>query len=159
MNQENTIQTVRINKDVFFDNPENKKFLFNQFTSDRSSNLFVFFSSIAPDEYIPAHIHPAPNDTYVHIIGGQVRHYYGEKLEKSTDNEKGDLIHIAPGLPHQPTNLSKEHPVLAIVFCNYDQNDPLSSIPYDQSNGVILHELHGINLSAWEHKKFVGPYS
>ena len=153
------IQMVRITRDTFLESSKNSKFLFNQFTTDLSSNLFVFFSSIAPDQYIPAHIHPAPNDTYVHIITGHVRHYYGEKLENSMDNEAGDLVRIAPETPHQPTNLSKEEPVLAIVFCNYDQNDPLSAIPYDQSAGVILHELHGIDLATWGHKRHVGPYS
>jgi len=49
------------------------------------------------------------------ILQGRVRHEYGEKLEKSMDNEAGDFIFIEPGVPHEVINLSDTEPVVAVV--------------------------------------------
>ena len=49
------------------------------------------------------------------ILKGDVRHEYGENLEKSMDNSAGDFIFIQPGVPHEVINLSDTEPVIAVV--------------------------------------------
>ena len=51
----------------------------------------------------------------LYILEGNVRHIYGENLEKTLDNEAGDFIYIEPGVPHEVYNLSDTDPVIAVV--------------------------------------------
>jgi uncharacterized RmlC-like cupin family protein len=60
---------------------------------------------------------------------GQVETRYGEGLKKSVMNEAGDFIFIPPDVPHQPVNLSKTEPAIAIVA----RNDP-----EEQEHVIIL---------------------
>ena len=48
-------------------------------------------------------------------LKGDVRHEYGENLEKSMDDSAGDFIFIQPGVPHEVINLSDTEPVIAVV--------------------------------------------
>jgi len=47
---------------------------------------------------------------------------YGDKLELSVVNQAGDFLFIPAGVPHQPTNLSRTQPAVAIVARN-DANE------------------------------------
>ena len=49
------------------------------------------------------------------ILKGDVRHEYGENLEKSTDDSAGDFIFIQQAMPHEVINLSDTEPVIAVV--------------------------------------------
>ena len=49
------------------------------------------------------------------ILKGDVRHEYGENLEKSMDDSAGDFIFIQQGMPHEVINLSDTEPVIAVV--------------------------------------------
>jgi hypothetical protein len=53
-------------------------------------------------------------------------------------NTPGDLLHIEAGTPHQPVNLSEDEPVIALVACNYDQNDHANCRLHDLMRGVPL---------------------
>jgi uncharacterized RmlC-like cupin family protein len=119
--------------------------------------VFAFMATIAPGEYIPPHIHPNPAETYVYIVSGLVRHYYGSGLAEYVDNERGELVFIPPEMPHQPTNLSDSEAVCAMIFCNYDQNSTEWAVPYDQFRDKTLWELRGSSLRDWSHQRHVGP--
>jgi uncharacterized RmlC-like cupin family protein len=51
----------------------------------------------------------------LYILGGRVRHAYGENLKHEIDNQAGDFIFIEPGVPHEVYNLSEIEPVVAVV--------------------------------------------
>lgn len=91
----------------------------------------MFISVIAPGEDIPPHIHPIGTETWVYVLRGRVLHRHGSYLHDAVTNSAGDLLHIQAGIPHQPVNLSAEQPVIALIACNYDQNDPAAFVRYD----------------------------
>ncbi|MGH6832865.1 MAG: cupin domain-containing protein [Methyloceanibacter sp.] len=74
---------------------------------------------IPPGGSAKAHIHKG-FESAVYLIQGRVETRYGEGLKKSVVNEAGDFIFIPPDVPHQPVNLSKTEPAIAIVA----RNDP-----------------------------------
>jgi uncharacterized RmlC-like cupin family protein len=63
------------------------------------------------------------------VLEGKVETRYGPDLSQSVINEAGDFIFIPADLPHQPVNLSKSKPALAIVARN-DPNEQESVVPY-----------------------------
>lgn len=50
------------------------------------------------------------------MIQGRVETRYGAGLKKSVVNVTGDFVFIPADLPHQPRNLSKTEPAIAMVM-------------------------------------------
>ena len=69
---------------------------------------------IPPGGQAKAHIHKG-YETAVYVIQGRVETRYGKGLKKSVINVAGDFLFIPADLPHQPRNLSKTEPAIAIV--------------------------------------------
>jgi uncharacterized RmlC-like cupin family protein len=72
---------------------------------------------IPPGASAQAHVHKG-YESAIYLLQGTVETRYGEKLEKSVVNVAGDFIYIPADVPHQPTNLSKTEPAVAIVARN-----------------------------------------
>src|SRR4026207_2020105 len=76
--------------------------------------LSMNVATIPPGGVAYAHIHVG-FEVMLYILEGRVRHEYGPRLEHALENEAGDFIFIAPGVPHEVFNLSDADPVVAIV--------------------------------------------
>src|SRR6266436_7769429 len=76
--------------------------------------LSMNVATIPPGGVAYAHIHVG-FEVMLYILEGRVRHEYGPRLEHALENEAGDFIFIAPGVPHEVLNLSSAEPVVAIV--------------------------------------------
>lgn len=76
---------------------------------------------IPPGATARAHRHLG-SESAIYIIQGTVLTRYGDKLELSVVNQAGDFLFIPAGVPHQPTNLSRTQPAVAIVARN-DANE------------------------------------
>ncbi len=72
---------------------------------------------IPPGGSAEAHVHKG-HESAIYVIQGEVETHYGPKLEKRIVNVAGDFIFIPPDVPHQPFNLSKTEPAIAIVARN-----------------------------------------
>ena len=79
-----------------------------------AQQLSMNVATIPPGGVARAHIHVG-FEVMLYILSGRVRHEYGPGLEQSVDNQAGDFIFIAPGVPHEVFNLSDTEPVLAVV--------------------------------------------
>ena len=79
-----------------------------------AQQLSMNVATIPPAGVAYAHIH-VDFEVMLYILEGRVRHEYGANLEHSIDNEAGDFIFIAPGVPHEVCNLSDTDPVIAVV--------------------------------------------
>lgn len=79
-----------------------------------SEKLSMNVATVPPGAVAYAHVH-VDFEVMLFLLQGRVRHEYGEKLEKSMDNEAGDFIFIEPGVPHEVINLSETEPVIAVV--------------------------------------------
>lgn len=79
-----------------------------------AQKLSMNVATVAPGAIAYAHIHEG-FELMLYILHGQVRHIYGETLEKTIDNQAGDFIYIEPGVPHEVYNLSETEPVIAVV--------------------------------------------
>ena len=90
-----------------------------------SMNLVV----IPPGGAAKPHLHK-DYETAIYVLKGRVETRYGRGLRQSVINEAGDFIYIPPDLPHQPQNLSKTEPAMAIVARN-DPNEQEHVVPYD----------------------------
>ncbi len=75
------------------------------------------------------HLHDG-YETAIYILQGEVNTRYGPGLAGSLVGRSGDFLFIAQDVPHQPVNLSKEQPAIAIVARN-DANEQESVRPYD----------------------------
>src|SRR5215211_9034428 len=76
--------------------------------------LSMNVATIPPGGVAYAHIH-VDFEVMLYILEGKVRHEFGEGLRQRIDNEAGDFIFIAPGIPHEVCNLSSTEPVIAVV--------------------------------------------
>lgn len=83
---------------------------------------------IPPGATAKAHVHKG-YESAVYLLQGTVETRYGDGLKKSVVNKAGDFIFIPADVPHQPTNLSKTEPAIAIVV----RNDP------DEQEHVVLY--------------------
>jgi uncharacterized RmlC-like cupin family protein len=83
---------------------------------------------IPPGGAAEPHVHEG-FESAIYLIQGRVETRYGEGLKKSVVNIAGDFVFIPPDVPHQPVNLSKTEPAIAIVA----RNDP------DEQEHVILY--------------------
>src|SRR4030081_1121689 len=79
-----------------------------------AKQLSMNVATIPPGGVAYAHIHVG-FEVMLYILKGRVRHEYGDGLRQSINNEAGDFIFIAPGIPHEVFNLSKTEPVVAVV--------------------------------------------
>ena len=84
-----------------------------------AKGLSLLMVVIPPGGSAKAHSHKG-FESAIYLMQGRVETRYGEGLTKSVVNEAGDFIFIPPDLPHQPVNLSKTEPAIAIVA----RNDP-----------------------------------
>lgn len=82
-----------------------------------AKNLSLLKVVIPPGGSAQAHIHKG-YETAIYLLQGSVETRYGEHLEKRVVNQAGDFIYIPADVPHQPTNLSKTEPAIAIVARN-----------------------------------------
>ena len=83
---------------------------------------------IPPGGSAEPHVHKG-FESAIYLLQGRVETRYGEGLKKSVVNAAGDFLFIPPDVPHQPVNLSKTEPAIAIVA----RNDP------DEQEHVILY--------------------
>jgi uncharacterized RmlC-like cupin family protein len=86
---------------------------------------------IPPRGAAAPHIH-LEFETAIYVIAGTVETRYGDGLCQSSINGPGDFLYIAPGVPHQPRNLSATEPAVAIVARN-DAEEQERVIPYAES--------------------------
>jgi uncharacterized RmlC-like cupin family protein len=95
-----------------------------------AKGLSLLMVLIPPGGSAKAHVHKG-FESAIYLIQGKVETRYGENLKKSVVNEAGDFIFIPPDVPHQPVNLSKTEPAIAIVA----RNDP-----NEQEHVILLPE-------------------
>jgi uncharacterized RmlC-like cupin family protein len=74
---------------------------------------------IPPGGAAEPHVHKG-FESAIYLLQGRVETRYGDGLKKSVINEAGDFLFVPPDVPHQPINLSKTEPAIAIVA----RNDP-----------------------------------
>ena len=84
---------------------------------------------------IPPGASPEPHyhkdfETAIYILQGEVETRYGDGLKETMINRKGDFVFIPPGVTHQPYNLSKTEPAMAIVSRN-DANEQENVVLYN----------------------------
>jgi uncharacterized RmlC-like cupin family protein len=89
---------------------------------------------IPPGGQAAAHRHVGYEST-VYLLQGTVETRYGPRLEKSVLNRAGDFLFIPAGVLHQPVNLSRTEPAIAIVA----RNDP------NEQESVELHDATGLS--------------
>jgi uncharacterized RmlC-like cupin family protein len=82
-----------------------------------SKGLSLLKVVIPPGGSARAHVHKG-YESAIYLLQGTVETRYGEHLEKRVVNVAGDFIYIPADVPHQPTNLSKTEPAIAIVARN-----------------------------------------
>jgi uncharacterized RmlC-like cupin family protein len=83
---------------------------------------------IPPGGSAEAHVHRG-FESAIYLVQGRVETRYGEGLKKSVINEAGDFIFVPADVPHQPFNLSKTEPAIAIV-ARSDPNEQEHTILY-----------------------------
>lgn len=96
-----------------------------------AKKLSMNIATIPPGAVAKAHIH-VDFEVMLYILEGKVRHEYGDGLQKSIDNQAGDLIFIEPGVPHEVFNLSETEPVRAVV-ARSDASEWENIISYERS--------------------------
>ena len=101
-----------------------------------SMNLVI----IPPGGAAIPHLHRG-FETAIYIINGRVETRYGPGLTDSIINQAGDFLYIPADLPHQPINLSKSEPALAIVSRN-DPNEQESVVHYTANCPIEDLELY-----------------
>ncbi|HLW61614.1 MAG TPA: cupin domain-containing protein [bacterium] len=96
-----------------------------------ASQLSMNVATIPPGGIASAHIHVG-FEVMLYILEGRVRHEYGPGCQRIIDNEAGDFIFIAPGVPHEVVNLSDTDPVVAVV-ARSDASEWEHIIRYDRA--------------------------
>ncbi|MEM8887948.1 MAG: cupin domain-containing protein [Bacteroidota bacterium] len=97
-----------------------------------TTKLSANIATIPPGGVAAAHIHDG-FELILYILKGKVRHEFGKGLKQILDNEAGDFIYIAPGVPHEVFNLSDTEEVVAFVARSAaDEWDKI--IPYDRNS-------------------------
>ena len=94
-------------------------------------HLSMNVATIPPGGVAYAHIH-VDFEVMLYILQGRVRHEYGPGCEQVIDNEAGDFIFIAPGVPHEVRNLSDTDPVVAVV-ARSDASEWEHIVAYDRA--------------------------
>lgn len=89
---------------------------------------------VPPGAKAKAHRHDA-HETTIYVLTGQVKMWYGERLEKCMECKPGDFIYIPAGMPHLPMNMSATEPATAVVA---------RTDPNEQESVVLLPELDAL---------------
>lgn len=95
-----------------------------------AKKLSMNVATIPPGGVAYAHIH-VDFELMLYILAGRVRHEYGEGLTQVIENQAGDFIFIAPGVPHEVFNLSDTEPVVAVV-ARSDADEWEHIVPYER---------------------------
>jgi uncharacterized RmlC-like cupin family protein len=95
-----------------------------------AEKLSMNLATIPPGAVARAHVHVG-FEVMLYILQGRVRHEYCDGLRQSVDNEAGDFIFIAPGVPHEVFNLSDSEPVVAVV-ARSDASEWEHIVPYER---------------------------
>jgi len=95
--------------------------------------LSMNVATIPPGGVAHAHIH-VDFEVMLFILQGHVRHEYGDGLRQVVENEAGDFIFIAPGVPHEVFNASDTEPVVAVV-ARSDASEWENIVTYDRATG------------------------
>ncbi|HKX17960.1 MAG TPA: cupin domain-containing protein [bacterium] len=95
-----------------------------------AKQLSMNVATIPPGGVAYAHVHVG-FEVMLYILEGRVRHEYGPDCSLSIDNEAGDFIFIAPGIPHEVRNLSETEPVVAVV-ARSDASEWEHIVPYER---------------------------
>jgi uncharacterized RmlC-like cupin family protein len=95
-----------------------------------AEKLSMNLATIPPGAVAHAHVHVG-FEVMLYILQGRVRHEYGDGLRQTVDNEAGDFIFIAPGVPHEVFNLSDTEPVVAVV-ARSDASEWEHIVPYER---------------------------
>lgn len=98
-----------------------------------SKQLSMNVATIPPGGVAYAHVH-VDFEVMLFILHGRVRHEYGDGLRQVVENEAGDFIFIAPGVPHEVFNASDSEPVVAVV-ARSDASEWEHIVPYDRATG------------------------
>ncbi len=93
--------------------------------------LSMKIAVIPPGGVIPAHLH-VDFETMIYILEGAVRHEYGAGCKLVMENQAGDFLFIAPGVPHEVFNLSNSEPVVAVI-ARSAADEREQTIPYDRA--------------------------
>ena len=83
--------------------------------------------------------------TVVYIIGGSVRAYVGERLEKYHDILSGDFVYVPPDVIHFPINKGNE--VLVAVVARTPANSSVvefKELTHNVRGVDIIHEVHEV---------------
>jgi uncharacterized RmlC-like cupin family protein len=96
-----------------------------------AQQLSMNLATIPPGGVARAHVHVG-FEVMLYILEGRVRHEFGEGLRQSIDNQAGDFIFIAPGVPHEVFNLSDTEPVVAVV-ARSDADEWENIVPYERT--------------------------
>lgn len=103
-----------------------------------AEHLSMNVATIPPGGVAYAHIH-VDFEVMLYILQGRVRHEYGPGCRRVIDNEAGDFIFIAPGIPHEVVNLSDTEPIVAVV-ARSDASEWENIITYDRSHARPVQE-------------------
>jgi uncharacterized RmlC-like cupin family protein len=98
--------------------------------------LSMNVATIPPGGVAYAHVHVG-FEVMLFILAGHVRHEYGEGLRQVVENEAGDFIYIAPGVPHEVFNASDSEPVVAVV-ARSDASEWEHIVRYDRASASLL---------------------
>jgi uncharacterized RmlC-like cupin family protein len=100
--------------------------------------LSMNVATIPPGGVAYAHIH-VDFEVMLYILQGRVRHEYGPGCRYTIENEAGDFIFIAPGVPHEVVNLSDTDPVVAVV-ARSDAAEWEHIVRYDRRTAHPVHD-------------------
>ncbi len=97
-----------------------------------AKKLSMNVATIPPGGVAYAHIH-VDFEVMLYILSGRVRHEFGDGCRQSVENEAGDFIFIAPGVPHEVFNVSMTEPVVAVV-ARSDASEWANIVSYNRAS-------------------------
>jgi uncharacterized RmlC-like cupin family protein len=79
-----------------------------------SRKLWAGVVLVDPNSASAVH-HHGPQETVVYVAEGRAKVRWGKRLEQENELEAGDFLFIAPFLPHQEINPSRDRPAYWVV--------------------------------------------
>ena len=101
-----------------------------------ASAIHMQLLTIPPGGRAKAHTHEA-HETALYVLAGAGGMYYGERLEHHLVARTGEFMYIPANVPHQPYNMSKTDPCVAVVA---------RTDPNEQESIVLLPELDALHI-------------
>lgn len=89
--------------------------------------------TIPPGARAKAHLHES-HETAIYVLSGEVRTWFGDRLEQSAVTKAGDFFYIPAGVPHLPANIS-DAPASAVIA---------RTDPNEQESVALLPHLDGL---------------